>query len=131
MLGSLQVGAHSSKGESQEGHSSAPSWSTLTAMMSSRGDLCGVPAASPTLTSCLYSPSLHPRCRPWEDHHLTWSSQPPPDASRARAFDIYISQVIDKCIQGKRVPEAFPKVAQLTTKIRALVSFTEPDIQFM
>ena len=121
MLGSLQVGAHSSKGESQEGHSSAPSWSTLTAMMSSRGDLCGVPAASPTLTSCLYSPSLHPRCRPWEDHHLTWSSQPPPDASRARAFDIYISQVIDKCIQ----------VAQLTTKIRALVSFTEPDIQFM
>ena len=47
MLGSLQVGAHSSKGESQKGHSSAPSWPAPTAMMSSWGDLYGVPAAEP------------------------------------------------------------------------------------
>ena len=128
MLGSLQVGRPFLQGRVSGRAQQCP----LVANTHSHDEFQGGPvwgaSSLPHLTSCLYSPSPHPRCRPWEDHHFTWSSQPPPDASRARAFDIYISQVIDKCIQGKRVPEAFPKVAQLTTKIQALVSFTEPDI---
>ena len=90
MLGSLQVGRPFLQGRVSGRAQQCP----LVANTHSHDEFQGGPvwgaSSLPHLTSCLYSPSPHPRCRPWEDHHFTWSSQPPPDASRARAFDIYM-----------------------------------------